>query len=81
MKKLCKDIKALKKYAENLPEPVEFIGICGGEEFLRRCARKRYCSACHEDITLVGGWRFPQEPGKLFCTECEDRKWRENLDK
>ena len=79
--KLCKDIRDLRPFVENLPVPHDFIGVCDSDEFLRRYKRKRYCSVCHKDITLVGGWTFPQEPGKLYCLDCEDKKFRENLER
>ena len=80
--KLCKDILALKSYVNNIPTHTDFIGICKtNEEFRKRYNEKHYCAACHADITAIGGWQFPQEPKKFYCTECEDKRFKENLKK
>lgn len=79
--KLCKDILALKPYVNNIPTHTDFIGICKtNEEFRKRYNEKHYCAACHADITAIGGWQFPQEPKKFYCTECEDKRFKENLE-
>ena len=78
--KLCKDILALKPYVMNIPFHTDFIGICKTrEEFRKRCGEKHYCSACHADITAIGGWQFPQEPNKFYCTDCQHKRFMENL--
>lgn len=69
--KLCKDILALKPYVQNIPTHTDFIDICTTrEEFRRRYNEKHYCACCHKDITAIGGWQFPQEPKKYYCTDC-----------
>jgi hypothetical protein len=78
--KLCKDILALKPYVENIPTHKDFIGICKTrEEFRRRFDEKHYCAACHKDITSIGGWQFPQEPKKFYCTDCQSEKFMKSL--
>lgn len=78
--KLCKEISALKTYVENIPVHTDFIGICKTrEEFRRGFDKKHYCSACHADITIIGGWQFPQEPKKFYCTDCQSKRFMENL--
>lgn len=78
--KLCKDILALKLYVMNIPFYTDFIGICKtNEEFRKRYNEKHYCAACHADITAIGGWQFPQEPNKFYCTDCEHKRFMENL--
>lgn len=78
--KLLKDISALKTYAMNIPTHIDFIGICKtNEEFRRRFNEKHYCSDCHTDITAIGGWQFPQEPNKLYCTGCEGKRFMKRL--
>ena len=78
--KLCKDILALKPYVMNIPFHTDFIGICKTrEEFRKRYGEKHYCSACHADITAIGGWQFPQEPNKFYCTDCQHKRFMENL--
>jgi DNA-directed RNA polymerase subunit RPC12/RpoP len=80
--KLCKDILALKPYVENIPIHKDFIGICKtNEEFFKRYNAKHYCADCHADITVIGGWQFPQEPKKFYCTACESKRFWKNLKK
>ena len=57
--KLCKDIRDLRPFVENIPVPHDFIGVCDSAEFLRRCKRKRYCLDCedkkfHENLERMG---------------------------
>ena len=78
--KLCKDILALRLFVDNIPTHTEFIRICKtNEEFRKSYNEKHYCTACHADITAIGGWQFPQEPNKIYCTECQGKRFMENL--
>jgi hypothetical protein len=78
--KLCKDILALKPYVYNIPTHKDFIGICKTREELRRkFDEKHYCADCHKDITGIGGWQFPQEPKKFYCTDCQNERFMKNL--
>ena len=80
--KLCEDILALKPYVQNIPIHMDFIGICASrEESRRRYNEKHYCDCCHKDITAIGGWQFPQEPKKYYCTDCESKKFMKKLKK
>lgn len=80
--KLCKDILALKPYVMNNPVHVDFIGICKTPaEFRKRYNEKHYCDDCHADITAIGGWQFPQEPKKFYCTDCQSRRFYESLER
>lgn len=80
--KLCKDILALKPYVTNIPTHKDFIGICKtNEEFRKKYNVKHYCVACHADITAIGGWQFPQEPNKFYCTDCEHKRFMENIER
>lgn len=78
--KLCEDILALKPYVMNIPVHTDFIGICKtNEEFRKRYNEKHYCADCHSDITAIGGWQFPQEPKKFYCTDCQSKRFMENI--
>lgn len=78
--KLCKDILALKPYVMNIAVHTDFIGICKTrEEFRKRYDEKHYCAACHADITAIGGWQFPQEPKKFYCTNCQSKRFMDSL--
>ena len=81
--KLCDEIRNFRKFVHNLAEPVEFVKFSGNAmEYARRLhtAKKRLCDGCGKDITLEGGWRFPQEPRKVYCTTCQDKEFQRQLD-
>lgn len=81
VEKICKEMEDIKTYVMNIAEHVDFIGVCNTpEEFRRKYRDKRYCDGCGKDITAVGGWRYPQEPRRLYCTECEGKKFKERFD-
>lgn len=81
IKKLCKDILALKVYVANLPVHKDFVEIPSTlEEYRKMSYVRRYCAACRMDITFTGGWQFPQEPNKFYCTKCEGERFFKNLE-
>ncbi len=81
--KLCAEIRDFRRFVHNIAEPVEFVKFSGNAmEFAHRLhtAKKRLCDGCGKDITLEGGWRFPQEPRKVYCTMCQDKEFRKQMD-
>lgn len=82
--KLCREMRSLRGFVENLSTHVDFIGsdIKGLSDYFRNPSKRKvvFCAGCHKDITLQGGWKFPQEPGRYYCLDCQDKKFHANLD-
>ena len=52
-----------------------------GIKYVRVEDKKQDCDDCHADITAIGGWQFPQEPKKFYCTDCQSRRFYESLER
>ena len=80
IKKLCEEMRKLRPWVLNAAEPIDFFPI--GEklhDYLLHPEkhRKHFCSCCGKDISLSGGWIYPQEPKKVFCNSCESKRFAE----